>query len=191
MPTYNRDSGLDFHLRMLGIKDRENWELVSRDDQEFSNLLVKCRPDWTLHNIVSDEYRVVEYKSRPLYNGSPSRYERYQAIINATVVADDLSDQLGRDVVVTAHLIYGDGVMSKVRFSKEDGDTIMEYASEAISDMFLKGLLPNTSSQISATVLAKMLANNPSTDLARRAAGLQAHVTLIQKGPQPTRSTLH
>lgn len=190
MSSYNRDSGLDFQLRVLGIEDRQNWEMISRDNRQYSNLLVVCRPDWALHNIITDEYRIVEYKSRSLNKGRVGRYERYEALINAVVVGDEISDRLDHDVTVTAYLVYGDGVSCEVKYTKEDGDFLMECASEIATDLFLQGKILKPG-QVSSTRLAEALANRNDVDLEkRRAEGRRAHITLIKTGPQP-RETHH
>ncbi len=122
----------------------------------------KCRPDWVLHNIVTGEFRVADYKSRPLGLTTPSRYERYAVVINAITIGDDLEYRLGRkDLEVTAQLLYGDGKTAMVRYTEADADDFMRFAAEAASHLFLRGEFDSPKTLISSTRLAAMLAELP------------------------------
>lgn len=184
----NRDNGLDYHLRMLGIQDREYWEILSIDEKGYDNLIVRCRPDWVLHNLVTDEFRVADYKSRSLGFGKPSAYERYQVILNAATVSDDLEYRLNRaGMRVTAQLVYGDGQTRMVAYTDEDTNDLMRLAAEVATDLYLRGETPSPKTLVAATRVAQVLAGMPQRRDGgiAKSAGIRAHISLLN-GPRPS-----
>ncbi|MHB8697666.1 MAG: hypothetical protein ACYC9J_06435 [Sulfuricaulis sp.] len=64
MESINSDRGLDFQLRLLGIPDRADWDIQSRDLRNYVTDLIYGRPDWVLRNRKNGSYRVYDYKNR-------------------------------------------------------------------------------------------------------------------------------
>lgn len=185
--SYNLNNGLDFQLKILGIEDREHWEILSRDDLEYRNRYVVCRPDWALHNICTGEYRVIDYKSRPLGRGKPTVYEMTQVVINAIVVRDHIEAERGVKVNVVAELVFGDQRIYRVEYTGSQADWLMRQAYHLAPELYRRGSLPKRDSLIPASTLAKLIEGDfySNNDEEARKAGVQAHYAIINHGPQP------
>jgi hypothetical protein len=189
---YNRDNGLDFHLKILGIEDRQNWELICVDNQEYRNKHFVCRPDWALHNIETGEYRVADYKSRYLRAGKPNAYEKAQVAINAMVVKDHLQLTKGIEAKVTAMLVYGDGQIRIIPYEPWTVDWVTRQAERLHEPLVIAGMLPSRMDKIPVTLMAKLIADDTYTTdpVEAREAGVEAHYVITKAGPRPP-VTLH
>lgn len=171
--TCNKDRGLDYHLMVLGIKDRAPWEIIANDDRIFRSDFLVTRPDWVLHNTRTGHYLIVDYKSRVLHNSKPSEYEKLELVIASIAVRDVLGVPIHQ---VKAALVYGCGTKFGVEFDENDEDKILRATLEICPE----------GSQISASQLATMLSGNvvdisSAGDQARQ-RGTDAHKSLMGHG---------
>lgn len=73
--SVNKNKGLDFQLRKLGLSDRAPWDIISTDSKVFKTECFVGRPDFVLINEMSKKIIVMEYKNRIMLD-QPEVYER-------------------------------------------------------------------------------------------------------------------
>jgi len=184
------NKGMDFHLRMIGIEDRADWEIVSIDSRRLETELSKGRPDWIVRHREGARYKIVEYKNRDLVQGgTATAYELYQVVIYAVLLQEMVYRQTGQRPEVEAQLLYADGELVTATYTQEDVRTIMEKSLEARTVLFFLGLHKGTDERPTVTELARYLVDPDFTDTAfgwtaKQVAGVEAHHALANLGPK-------
>lgn len=98
----------DYHLRkVMGILHRDDLIVLCRDSQEFSDGEIVVRPDAVIWELGTNNYTVVEFKSRFLQGENVTLYEYFQCMIEAYVVYCVL--KVKHDINVKPLLLYGNG----------------------------------------------------------------------------------
>ncbi len=188
MDSINPERGLDFHLRLLGINDRADWSIQTRDNRNYVTDLIYGRPDWVLRH-KNGSYRVYDYKNRVLGDdGDATDYEKYQAVIYGLLVQDVVGRETGVIPEVTSHILYADSRCLQVEFGAAELDLIGNAALEAVTALYFLKVYPEPKQRISATDLSRYLVDptfsNPSFGrTAAQRAGVRAHNQLLHCGP--------
>ena len=100
----------DFHLRkIMRIDHRDDLIVLCRDSQEFCNGDIVVRPDALIWQRGTNNFTVVEFKSRFLQGDNYSLYEYFQTIIEAYVVKAVLEAARGIEIEVDPIILYGNG----------------------------------------------------------------------------------
>lgn len=185
----NPNRGQDFHLRMLGIEDRADWEIISIDSMVFETELARGRPDWVIRHRDGRRYMTVDYKNRELgKNGQARPYEKYQVTVYAMLLEELIAREQGIRVEVEPVLLYADGESVTVAYSAEDEERILEAGTVVGTRLYLLGLKRRPDEIPAVTELARFLVDPAFTDAsfgwtAAQQAGEEAHASLQQLGP--------
>lgn len=186
--TIHENPGMDFQLRLLGLRDRAAWDIVARDNRLYSSAVIYGRPDWVLCHRTSGDRLVSDYKNRILGEGDATDYEKLEVVIYATLVADAVFRETGRVPVVAAQLLYADETVLTVEYDEGDIDMIVRAAPEAATAMYFLGVTPEPRDTVSVTHLARYLVDPTFSDprfgpSSARRAGIAAHRALLASGP--------
>lgn len=173
--TSHTNRGMDYHLNLLGFRDRASWNILASDNRTFNNGLIKCRPDWVLRHRLTHGVVVLEYKNRLLGKGKPTDYERAEVIANAITVGDVLEKEHKRKQNIRAYLFYGDRISVEEVLTPEIDERVRDTALEASAPG-----LPVTSTYLAEIISGKY---DVSSVLMARLAGRAAHNALKTMGP--------
>lgn len=100
----------DYHLRkIMRIDDRDDLIVLCRDSQEFCNGDIVVRPDALIWQQGTNNFTVVEFKSRFLQGDNSSLYEYFQTLIEALVVTEVLQQGQEGQIEVRPLILYGNG----------------------------------------------------------------------------------
>jgi len=188
-PSTNLDKGIDLHLRLLGIEDRADWEILSVSNLVIGSELARCEPDWVLCYRGGERYRVVEYKNRDLMDGDATDYEKYQVTIYAMVLEEHMYRTTGVRPRVEAALFYADSATLFVERDEEDERRILEAGLTAPTSLYLLGVHDSQNRPVTATQLARYLVDPGFTDprfdrTEAQRTGTRAHLNLQNSGPR-------
>lgn len=173
--TSHPNRGMDYHLNLLGFRDRASWNILASDSVTYNNGLIKCRPDWVLRHRLYHEVVVLEYKNRLLGKGTPTDYERAEVIANAITVGDVLEKQCNHKQNLHAHLFYGDRISVEEIITPQIEEKMRNTALEASAPG-----LPVTSTYLAEIISGKY---DVSPLVMARLAGKAAHNALKTLGP--------
>jgi len=189
-PSAHPNSGVDYHLRMIKIDDRADWDIVSIDRKRLETVAAHGRPDFIVRHKSGHRYKVVDYKSRSLgESGLATPYELYEVILYAMLLKEMVRAETGEIPEVEAQLLYGDNEIVTVEFTQEDERRILEKSLEARTALFFHGLHEGSDERPSVTKLARYLVDPEFKDTAfgwtaAQVAGSKAHSALSNLGPK-------
>ena len=172
METCNDNKALDLQLKTLGMENRKPWDLIAKDDREFSIETIVVRPDWVFENRETLAILVTDYKNRLLgENEQPSLYEQFEIVINCMVVKSELEKELGREVDIAGALVYGNRQIRSVEYDPEDEEQILQVSIE----------MATTDAPVPGTLIAEELSGADFSGVSddAREKGIQAHKDLM------------
>lgn len=185
------DRGMDYHLRMLGINNREKWNLVSNDQRTYDDTTTIAKPDFVIEHQNGHQVILIEYKNR-LYDGVVHDQERIQVQLSAMAVQGDYLVKQDRDVTVESYLLYGSGNRIPVTLTEDEADTLIDQVTESNAGyiLYAMGRLKNSSDLLPARMLSEFLTDTVYSDHQRNAreAGTKAHKTLGAVAPRKDES---
>lgn len=188
-PSVHPERGMDFHLRMLKITDRADWDITSIDARTLETEMASGRPDWIVRRKDRRRYKVVDYKNRNLGNGKASAYEVFQVVIYAVLLAEMVFRESGQRPVVEAQLLYADGEMVTAKYTEQDELWLLERSLEARTKLYGLGLHNDPDERPTVTKLARLLVDPTFSDpkfgwTLGQVVGEVAHESMKHLGPR-------
>lgn len=188
-PSVHPEKGVDFHLRMLNVVDRADWDITSIDSRILETEMARGRPDWILQRKDKRRYKVVDYKNRNLGDGEATAYELFQVVIYAMLLVEMVFRKTGQRPVVEPLLLYADGEMVTASYNEHDVYWLLEKSLEARTKLYGLGLHAGPDERPTVTHLARLLVDPTFTDpkfswTVAQVVGEKAHESLQHLGPR-------
>lgn len=164
-----------YHLRAMGFKNQQDWELISADDVEFSIDGLKGRPDFVFQHRFRDlMFLAVDYKSHIRPKQGSSYYELLQVKIYIHLVSCDIEQFIEETPLVDGMLVYADGERVPVSLSATERGLLQHHLA-VISQLGR----PTTVTQLAREITEQLTGERFRHSASHADAGIRAHRDIL------------
>lgn len=180
MQTTSTHNNPDINQRLtaLGIRDRNNWDIVSCDLDEYTAAHIVVCPNLILKRKTTGEHIIVSFKSRTIGKQQhPTNYEATLISIESIVLERYFEVIHGFAPTIAMVILYGNNEKRAILYNDQD-KTVIKTIAEAWARKHKKA--------IAGSKLAQIISGADFSNVSeeKRKAGIDAHEALNNPKPK-------